>query len=402
MTDVIDINFNIDKVDWGINQLDKALADLQKVAKTISSPPEFNLPYTKMFPVQQYKGLDKSFSKFGGVPWVTMGKSIKGMNKELKVTGGNLRTLSITLPLMFGFQNIAKAMKSAIDPAFDMLGVTETYQTFLAAKYIPTAEAQLDNVIALGDEWLNQSEAQRKFEGDTIVWVNNLSEAISYTAQLVMDFQALGKVVPIVGESYATMAGIAIGASTSVAALATESGRTMVTMGGMTQAVGVGAVDALGSFLSYVGIIKDDSLPKLNKTVETTGSNISKVGDTIGKQFIDNMKAGLDDPEGKIQTSLDSVYNKYKTTYEKIAAITINPYGSAAKSTTSQDIKDAITAASAAAETDYYTTHSKPSSVSISGNTINLNSVAGKESSQQITNEIMHSLGMSMTRTGGM
>jgi len=320
----------------------------------------------------EYQKVTKKMIRTASSGWAMYDKQIKLLGKNLK--SSMLGALSITLPLMFGFQAVGKAMKSLLDPALDMVGATELYQQFLALKYLPTALDQLDNVIALGDEWDAQSDAQKKAEGDALLLTNQLADLVSYTAQAAQTGAALGEAIPLIGRNLGALAGVVLGTGTGLAALSTESGRTMTTFSGLGQAVGILTSDSLTQFAKKLGLIKDENLPDVrealsettdkfsettNKITTYTGSWSSSVstatstiktdlttlstdtgtiGTALGTGFIANMISGMDSKkkelEAKVKECKDLMTGVTPVPSGTFGKPEINPFGGTTTTTT--------------------------------------------------------------------
>ena len=170
-------------------------------------------------------------------------------------------SLSIMLPVMFGFQNIGKAMKSAIDPALELVGATQLYQQMLAIKYLPTALKQLDAVINMGDAWMEQDEGQREIEGDMLLLVSKLADLADTTAQNAMLMGALGDALPtmsfklfgtgveISGRQLGTFIGLGSSVALGLQTLQDENGSTIATFSDLNTAIGITTTDKLGALI---------------------------------------------------------------------------------------------------------------------------------------------------------
>jgi hypothetical protein len=263
---------------------------------------------TKIRPSAELKEVFKSV----GVDMVKSSKAIAGSSKDYKkgFLGMGLsmtEVLSKTLPLIFATQNLSKAMKSAIDPALDMVGANDLYQQMLAMKYLPTALKQLDNVLEMGDAWSAQSEQERTAEGDTALLVYQMSELLNYTAQGVNTFKALAGIIPEIdlaplgigiklsGDNLASFLGITLNAVPAIATLRSETGQTVSIFGGFSQAVAITGTDALAAFTTklFPATTATTSFrhAALNATTDTTtgfsgmSTDLSSIINTIIGKF---------------------------------------------------------------------------------------------------------------------
>jgi len=296
----------------------KFLEDVKGFEKTIAKLEEMR--DSGLITNTQFKQFTKTMGNLGGdtakgaKKHAIYTQNLKQQQKELKKNefymknlGKALGSFSVTLPLLFGFQQIGQAMKSLVDPAMELVGVTELYNEFLALKYLPTALEQLDNVIALGEEWGNQSEEQRKMEGDMILFTNRMAELVSYTAQLSTMFAAIGEALPTIdltpfgigieltGRSAGAAFGAVLGLTSGIWALGDQTANTVVTMSGMEAAVGVRLTDALSRFLTTA----KDSFGITQKEVVDTQEEVDEL-----KKKIDDLPA-----EKTIEITID-VKNK--------------------------------------------------------------------------------------------
>jgi hypothetical protein len=183
-------------------------------------------------------------------------KGTKDAKKSAKEVSNAIADFSVTLPLLFGFQQLSKGIGSLIDPAMDLLQVNQLEQQFLAIKYLPTAEKQLNKVLDMADGWDAQSESQREAEGDMLLFTKQISDAISYTAQLTMTYAALGEAIPLVGRNMGAATGLAIGLSTSMLTLSSETGQVISYFQGMDAAVALTASDMAGQMMDSLNMFK--------------------------------------------------------------------------------------------------------------------------------------------------
>ena len=246
-------------------------------------------------------------------------KEVKEQSKVVKKLGEDLSSFSVTLPILFGFQSISKGMESLIDPALQMFGVTEAYNEFLALKYMPTALEQLDQVLETGSAWLDTSEAERKAEGDMVLWTKRISEAVTYTAQWSQIMAAIGETIPLVGRSMGALAGTAFGLTTATAALTDEQGRLVATMSGFEAATGMGFASGLAGMLDKFGLLKEvtkednTNLADLKTKIEglPTEKQIDIIINTVGAEKAEETlrKLGILPEVSYLETSQKSISN---------------------------------------------------------------------------------------------
>lgn len=164
-------------------------------------------------------------------------KEQQKLNKEMKDASKAISAFSVTLPLLFGFQSVSTGISSLIDPAMNLLGVTDLYNQFLALKYLPTAEEQLENVLATGEAWLDESESQRKAEGDMLLFTKQIADSIAYMAEWANIGGAIGRIVPVLGESIGTGLGVAFaGLNVAMVAADVSGSRIVSQFSGMQSA----------------------------------------------------------------------------------------------------------------------------------------------------------------------
>jgi len=231
----------------------------------------------------------------------------------------------IFLPMMFGFQQMSRTMKSAIEPALDLVGATELYQQFLAIKYLPTALEQLENVMNLGEAWMDQSEAQRKAEGDLVLLTYQLSELVSVIAQANLLFGAFGDLIPTISlEPFGVgveitgrqMIGLATTVGTLTSGLATlgdETGRTISLFGGLGQAMAIEGTDAISRFAEKMGWLRNN---QIKPTTESTENLVDKIVN-IGKEAT---KAAID----KVIDWINGLNEAIQSIKDKTVTITVN------------------------------------------------------------------------------
>jgi hypothetical protein len=229
-------------------------------------------------------------------------KGVKSSKKSLKEVNMAAKTLSITLPLMFGFQQASQSIKSLIDPAMELAGVNSTYQQFLAIKYLPTALEQLDLVLKQGDAWDQQSEDERKTEGNLLLLTKQMMDFVTYAAEMATTFGAIGEILPnidltpfgvgieITGREMGTAAGLAIALSTGLQVMGSESGRTAENVVGFGGAVAMWGSGKMADFLTQVGIANgtdSKGLPKLQTELDKSKSSTETFSSKVGDLFTD-------------------------------------------------------------------------------------------------------------------
>lgn len=265
----IDVFTNIDKSVRDFKKLEKGISELNAVGLKVNKAGNRFYDTQKKQNIGFEAGTKKIYDYRKKLSETN--KEVDRGSKSFKELNKNISTISITLPLLFGSQQLSKGMESLIDPALELLGVTDLYNTFLALKYLPTAEEQLENVLEVGDAWLSESESQRKAEGDTVLMIKHMADAVSYAAQLATTFAAIGKALPeidltpfgvgirISGEEAGAAIGATMGFSLALGALGDKAGNVTSTILGMEAAVGIGMTDAVGKFSNSVKDAVDES-----------------------------------------------------------------------------------------------------------------------------------------------
>jgi len=189
--------------------------------------------------------------------FTAMEKGIKRTSqatKEWERSTSNL--LKITLPLIFGFQAVEKAMSNLIDPAMELVGVQKLYQQFLAIKYLPTALKQLDNVLELGEAWGDQSEKSRTAEGDLALNAKMMAEITQQTAMAINTFTAFTSVIPDLGLDLSEALGAALGITTELTlgtiVMADEQLRAQAQVGGWGDATATAGLHVVDNMMENI------------------------------------------------------------------------------------------------------------------------------------------------------
>jgi hypothetical protein len=214
-------------------------------------------------------------------------KGTADSKKNLKTIADAVSSFSVTLPLLFGFQQLSQGIGNLLDPAMQLLGVNQLQQQFLAIKYLPTAKKQLDKVLEMGDAIDNTSDDQRGAEGEMLLLVKQMSDVISYASQMAMSFAAIGEAFPLIGRS----AGAALGAATGLAAafltLGSDEGQVISYFEGMDAAVALTATDLAGNMMNAL----DKFRPQIVDTKEEVDQLVQQLdkvsGDYIAKISVD-------------------------------------------------------------------------------------------------------------------
>jgi hypothetical protein len=224
-------------------------------------------------------------------------KGERQTRKSMKGMGDAAKALSITLPLMFGFQKVSEEIKSLLDPAMELVGVQSTYQQFLAIKYLPTALKQLDVVLAQGDAWEDQTEEQRALEGNMLLVAQQMSDFITYAAQMATTLGAIGEILPtinlaplgvgieITGREMGAAVGVAMALAGAVSLLGTEGGIAATSFSSFGAQVMLQGTDKMAGFLYQIGIANDTGLPKLGDNLDETKRKTGIFGDSVSALF---------------------------------------------------------------------------------------------------------------------
>lgn len=240
------------------------------------------------------------------------------ITKSYEKASEAIGSFSVTLPLLFGFQSISQGMTSVIDPALQLVGATQLYNDFLAIKYLPTALNQLDTILETGDAWMEQSESQREAEGEMVLWVKQMSEAVSYTAQWAQIGAAIGESMPAFGRSIGAIAGSAFGAGTAIAVMSSETGKLNELMLGFEGAVGMGATDAVGGLMDKLGIFSDFTSVELSTDVKGLVDDFNN-GSISVKEFAEELSKLPTDVQTKVLLELDrQKFREFKDSLENL------------------------------------------------------------------------------------
>ena len=222
-----------------------------------------------------HKGVTGLHKKFAD-----MEKGIKRTSKatrEWERSTSNL--LKITLPLIFGFQAVEKAMSNLIDPAMELVGVQKLYQQFLAIKYLPTALKQLDNVLELGEAWGDQSEKSRETEGDLALQAKLMSEFVQQTAMAINTAQAFTSLIPDLGLDLAESLGAGIGIAGELTAglivMNDETLRAQAAVGGWGDATTTAGLRTTENLFTNLKTASEKL--GVDKVIDITAPNMGKI-----------------------------------------------------------------------------------------------------------------------------
>lgn len=268
------------------------------------------------------------FGKTSVKTYKKVGKGMKQVSETMKgVSKAATQSLAITLPLMFSFQQVSKAMKSILDPAYEMVGVQEIYNDLLAVKYLPTALEQLDSVLALGDAWALQDEGQRLIEGNMIRTTQLTGDLVSFVSQATMAFGAFGAAVPAIGRPLAEAGGAILSTAVGLAALTDENTRTITSMSGLGSAIAISGTDIVGDFATSLKTLKEDPSGKLAISglvalFTNFGLSVPGLGTAASVGFMSNLVFSLTDTT-KLDAEQKKIYNSFVDIYSLIKQIPV-------------------------------------------------------------------------------
>jgi len=212
----------------------------------------------------------------------------KGQKDTVKGTINLYKTL---LPVLFASQEMVNTTQGLLAPSMDLLGVQKTWDAFMGVAFLPTAEKQLDNVFALGDALLSQSDAEREASGDLILHAQVVAQATAAGAQWGTMLGGLGGDILGVGTA-------AVGFGAGLGLTNNKMAETIVSMSGFNGGITLMAATVLSKTDEITG---ETGMQKiLNKmmginetpvTVEITekGSEVViGVLDEIGKKVLND------------------------------------------------------------------------------------------------------------------
>lgn len=229
----------------------------------------------------------------------------KKVNNDTKKWIKSLSGFSTTLPLMFGFQTISQQLKSLVQPSLDLVGASQMYQDYLSLKYIDTGISELEKNVELMESLGDSSEYAQ--EGQNILSASALSQAIELTAQFATMGAAIGRIIPLLGESGGALLGVEVAVDLINGSFKTLEGvqaTTFLGLGAATSTYVSGPLSSLAKMLqldipSASEIAGQRLTAEFNQGMVSVDKYISKLGE-IDPEIISDVYPLLDEDKKKV------------------------------------------------------------------------------------------------------